>query len=120
MNDVEVFFGLRHDAVVGGNGKEHQIDAVRARQHVLDEALMAGNVDNSGEIAVAEIELGKTQIDGNAALFFFLEPVGVLAGQSFDQAGFTVVDMSGGADDVRHFLSTFLRLLKKAHLLRCA
>src|SRR5213595_1778456 len=31
-----------------------------------------------------------------AAFLFFFEPVGVRAGERFDQAGFAVIDMAGG------------------------
>ena len=102
MDDVQMLFGLRHDAVVGGDGEEHEIDAVGAGEHVLDKALVAGHVDDARRSAVGQIEMGETEIDGDAALFFFFEPVGVVAGERFDQAGFAVVDMAGGADDVRH------------------
>ena len=102
MDDVQMLFGLRHDAVVGGDGEQHEIDAVGAGEHVLDEALVAGHVDDARRSAVGQIEMGEAEIDGDAALFFFLEPVGVGAGERFDQAGFTVIDVAGGADDVRH------------------
>src|SRR5688572_3901027 len=102
VNDVQVLFGLRHDAVVGGDGEKHQIDAVGSRQHVLDKALVAGHVDDAGRCSIGQIEMGKTEIDGYAAFFFFFEPIGVRAGERLDQAGFAVVDMAGGADDERH------------------
>src|ERR671910_2375554 len=108
-----MFFGLRHDAVIGGNGKKHEIDAMRAGQHVLDEPLMARNVDYSGDVSIAEIELSETQVNGDAALFFFLKAVSVLACQGFDEAGFAVIDMSGGADNVRHDLNLRLQSAKR-------
>ncbi len=61
-----------------------------------------GTSTTPAAVPSGKIEVGKTQIDGDAALFFFLEPVGVLARQRFDQAGFPVIDMAGGADDVGH------------------
>ena len=50
VDDVEVLLGLRHDAVVGGDGEEHEIDAVRAGEHVPDEALVAGDVDDAARV----------------------------------------------------------------------
>ena len=47
MQDVEMLLGLRHHAVVGGDGEEHEVHAVRARQHVPDEALVTGHVDDA-------------------------------------------------------------------------
>src|ERR1051325_7812745 len=52
MNDVKVFLGLRHDAIVGGHGEKNEIDAVGAGEHVLDEAFVAGHVDNSRRSSV--------------------------------------------------------------------
>src|ERR671923_520193 len=46
--------------------------------------------------------MSEAQIDGDAALLFFFKPVGVLPGERFDQAGFAMIDMSGGADDIGH------------------
>ena len=79
-----MLFALRHHAVVGRDGEQHEIDAVRARQHVADEALVAGHVDDAGARAVGQGEVGETEIDRDAALLFFLEPVGVLARERLD------------------------------------
>jgi hypothetical protein len=60
---------------------------------------VAGDVDNAGACAVGQGEVGEAQVDRNPALFLFFEAVGVLAGERFDQRGFTVIYMAGGADD---------------------
>jgi len=72
---------------------------VRAGEHVADEALVAGYVDDAGAGAVGQREVGEAEIDRDAALFFFLEAVGVLAGERLDQRGLAVIDVPGGADD---------------------
>jgi hypothetical protein len=41
----------------------------------------------------------KAQVNGHTPFLFFHKTIGISAGQSFDQRGFTVIDMSGGADD---------------------
>ena len=46
-----------------------------------------------------KVQRGKPQFDGDAALLFFLEPVGVGAGDGLDQAGLSVVNVSGGAQN---------------------
>ena len=97
-----MFFGLGHDAVIGGHGEENQIDAVGAGEHVLDEPLVARDVDNARLRTVGKIKVSKSQINGDAALFFLLQAVCILSGQCFDQAGFTVINMAGGADNVGH------------------
>ena len=42
--------------------------------------------------------MGKTEIDGDAADFFFREAVGFDAGQPTDQSGFAMIDMAGRAN----------------------
>src|SRR3984893_18791650 len=99
MQYVEMLLALRHHTVVGSDREQHQVDAVRASQHVADETLVAGDIDHAGARAVGQGEVGEAQIDRNPALFLFFEAVGVLAGERLDQRGFTVIDMAGGADD---------------------
>jgi hypothetical protein len=72
---------------------------VSAGEHVLDEAFMTGDINNPRRRSVGQIEVSEAEIDRNAALFFLFEPVGILPGQRFNQAGFSVINMSGGADD---------------------
>jgi hypothetical protein len=94
-----MLLGLRHHAVVGRDGEEHEVDTVGAGEHVADEALVAGDVDDAGAGAVGEGEVGEAEIDRDAAFFFFLEAIGVLAGEGSDERGFAVIDVAGGADD---------------------
>ncbi len=42
--DVEVLAGLRHHRFVGRDDEHHEVDAADPGEHVLDEALVAGNV----------------------------------------------------------------------------
>jgi hypothetical protein len=102
MHDIQVLFGLGHDAVIGGNGKENEIDTVRTREHVFDEPFVSRDIDDSRLRAIGKVKMSKPQIDGDAALFFLLQAVCILSGQCFDQAGLPVIDVAGGADDVGH------------------
>ncbi len=70
--DVEMLAGLGLDGFVGGDDQQNQVDAGDPREHVLDETLMTGNVDES-ETA----EVGEAKVDGDAAAFFFFQPIGV-------------------------------------------
>ena len=45
--DIEVLARLRLDGFVGGDHEQHQVDAADAGEHVLDEALVAGHVDEA-------------------------------------------------------------------------
>ena len=47
MNDIQMLLSLRHDAVVGGDGEQDEINAMGPRQHVLDKTLVTGHVDNA-------------------------------------------------------------------------
>ena len=59
---------------------------------------MAGDVDKA-EAEIFFLKKCKAEIDGDAATFFFGEAVGMRAGEGFDERGFAVVDVAGGADD---------------------
>jgi hypothetical protein len=43
--------------------------------------------------------MGKADIDGDAAALFFLQTIGIDAGERLDQGSFTVVNVTGGAYD---------------------
>ncbi len=43
---------LRHDAVVGGNDEQDEIDAGRTREHIAHEFLVPRNVDEAEDAAV--------------------------------------------------------------------
>ena len=66
--NVEVLAGLRLDRRVGGNHQQHQINPTHSRQHVADEALVAGNIDESqpqrravsrGQVKIREAEVNR-------------------------------------------------------------
>ena len=93
--DVEVFPGLRHDRLIGRHHQQHRIDSSNAGQHVLDEAFVAGNVHEAHSQPVAELQAGKTQIDGDPPLFFLFEAVRIHSRQDLDQGAFAMIDMTG-------------------------
>ena len=99
IDDGEMLAGLRHDAVVGRDHQQHEIDAGGAGQHVVDEFLVTRHVDEAEHGAVRRRQIGEAEIDGNAARLFFLEPVGVDAGERPHQRGLAVIDMARGSDD---------------------
>ena len=99
LADREVLAGLRHHALVGGDDQQREVDAARAGQHVLDEALVAGHVDDLDHEPARLLEEGEAEVDGDAARLLLGQPVGVGAGQRLDQRRLAVVDVAGGADD---------------------
>ena len=95
--------GLRHDGFVGRNDQHHHVDAAHAGKHVLDESLVTGHVDEADGRLSIEREIGESDIDRDAALLLFLEPVGINAGERLHERGLAVIDVSCGSyDNVRH------------------
>ena len=47
VEDGQVFAGLRHNAFVGGDDEEGEVDGADAGQHIFDEAFVAGDVDDA-------------------------------------------------------------------------
>ena len=47
VQDRQMLAGLRHDAIVGRDHQQRQIDAGDARQHRPDKLLMTGHVDEA-------------------------------------------------------------------------
>src|SRR5205823_2601012 len=101
--DVEMLAGLGLDRFIRGNHQQHQIDAAYASQHVAYEALVARDVNEAKTEDFAaragQIQICEADVDGDATTFFFFQTIGVDTGQSLDQRGFAVVNVSGGAYD---------------------
>jgi hypothetical protein len=64
---------------------------------------MAGHVNNTDFHATGEGKPGKAEFDGHFPGFFFRQTVRVNTCQSVNQRGFTVVNMTGCADDEQCF-----------------
>ena len=97
--DVEVLAGLGHDRLVGGHHQGDRVDAVRARQHVPHEPLVAGHVHEGGDDAFPELGVGEAEVDRDPALLLLLQAVGVGAGERAHEGALAVVDVAGGPDD---------------------
>ncbi len=91
--------GLRHDAVIGGDHQQHEIDAGRAGQHVVHELLVARHVDEADDLPIGARPVGEAEIDGDAARLLLRQAIGIDAGQRAHQRGLAVIDMARGADD---------------------
>nr|WP_240787078.1 hypothetical protein [Ramlibacter rhizophilus] len=99
VEDLHVLDGLGHDAVVGGDHQQREIDAADAGDHVAHESLMAGHVDESDQRSPGRRTVGETQVDRDPAGLFLRQPVGVDAGQGAHQQRLAMVDMAGSGDD---------------------
>ena len=99
VDDREMLARLRHDAVIGRDDQQHEIDAGRAGQHVVHELLVPRHVDEAEHAAVRRRQVGEAEIDRDAARLLLLQAVGIDAGQRAHERGLAVVDMARGADD---------------------
>ena len=84
------------DRVVGRHDQQREIDAGCAGKHIANEALVAGHVDNA-EPSVAERQLGKPQLDGDAPLLLLGQSIGIHAGERLDERRLAVIDVASSA-----------------------
>ena len=98
IENGEVFLGLRHPAFVCGNHKQGDVEPSGPGEHVLDESLVAGDVDEPHRV-VADLSPRETEVDREASLFLLGPPIGVSPGERLYQGGLAVVDMPGRSDD---------------------
>ena len=92
--------GLGHNALVGGDDEQGQVNAADAGQHILDEPLVARHVDDADLAAAGQRHPREAQIDRHLPLLLLREPVGVDVGQRLHQRGLAVVNVPGGANYV--------------------
>ena len=117
----KVFPGLRHHGVVGRDDEQREVDTGRARHHVADEVLVAGDVDDAGDGPVIELERSEPEVDRYPAQLFLGQAVCVAAGEGAHQHGLAMVDVAGGTDykvSVRHTYSLMPRPACASHWIR--
>ncbi len=64
IEDREMFERLGFDAIVCRNDQHGIVDAARAGEHGMNEALVTGDVDKSGNCVLCKPGIGKAEIDG--------------------------------------------------------
>ena len=79
--DRQVLHRLGHDAVVGRDHEQGHVDAGGAGHHLAHETLVARHVHHAHRAAAGQLELGKAELDGDAAALFLLQAVRVGAGE---------------------------------------
>jgi len=102
-HDLEVLARLRHHAVVRGDDEQHDVHARRGRDHVADELLVAGHVDDADFQTSLEHQLRVPDVDRQSARLLFRETIDVLgvavtAGERAQQRRLAVIDVARGAD----------------------
>jgi hypothetical protein len=89
-----VLNGLGHDAFIGCDDQQHEVNAMGSGEHVFDEPLVTGHIHES-KLPAAIGPVGKTQINRHAAPLFFGQPVRVGASQCLDKRSLAVVNVTG-------------------------
>src|SRR5215470_17704280 len=99
IDNREVLQRLRHDTVIRGYHEQREIDPGRSGQHIVKELLVSWHVDKAEHGAIRRRQIGKSEVDGDAARFLFLEAIGVDASQRAHKRRLAVVDVPRSADD---------------------
>ena len=76
---------LRHGPITGGNDQQHEVDSGRARYHIVDETLVAGQIHTAERADSCRGAIREAEIDRDAGLFLG-QPIGVDTGQREHQA----------------------------------
>jgi hypothetical protein len=100
VEDGDVLGGLCRPAVVGRDHDQRGGHRADPGEHVPDEPLVAGHVDDREPAARGQRRPGEAEVDGQPAAALLLPPVGLHAGQRADQRGLAVVHVAGRRDDV--------------------
>ena len=99
LADIQMLPGLGHDSFIGRNDQSHQVESRGAGHHVADKLFVSRDIDDADFRPAGQSHGGEPQLDGDPALFFFLEAVAVHPGEGLDQSGFPVIDMPGRSQD---------------------
>ena len=95
---IAMLDGLRHHPIIGGDDQPGAIDRRDPGQHVADEALVAGHIDEADHRIRRRLPIGETDVDRDGPRLFPGQTIRLHAGQRADKAGLAVVDMAGGGD----------------------
>ena len=90
---------LRHNPVIDGDCQKRKIDPACAREHRVNEALVARNIDEADRPPRSRRHIGEAQVNRDAAGLLILQPVASDARQGFDQSRLAVIDVTGEANN---------------------
>ena len=94
-----MFLSLGHDAIVSGDQDQRKVNATGACNHGADQFFMAGHVDKGYGVLAGYLHGRITQLNGDAALFFFRQAVYIHARKRQHQTGFAMVNMTRCTDN---------------------
>jgi hypothetical protein len=89
---------LRHHRLVRRDHEEDGVDPAGAGEHVADESLVTGHVDERNP-HVLPLRVREAEIDRDAPPLLLRQPVGVDPRQRAHERGLPVVDMPRRADE---------------------
>ena len=101
VEDLQVLLRLRLPALVGRDDEQHEPDGPDAGEHVADEPLVPGHVDEPDLAAARQRGPRVAEVDRESAALLLVEPIGVDPGERDDQRGLAVVDVAGRRDDAQ-------------------
>ena len=110
LQNLQMLDRLRHHAFVGVDDQQQELHAGCAGQHVVQETLVAGHVDDAAFDSVVEAQVREAEIERHAAHSLFDQAIGVRSGERADQRRLSVIDVSGGSDDVHYAAPSFGRM----------
>ena len=102
VEQVDVLVGLRTQAVIGGHHEQGRVDLAGTHEHVADEPVVAGDVDEVQLGPVGQREVRVPDVDGHPAATLLRKAIGVDAGERAQERRLAVVDVAGRADDHGH------------------
>ena len=96
----QVLARLRHHRLVRRDDQQREVDAADAREHVLDEPLVARHVHDAHLAPAGQRHPREAEVDGHAAPLLLGEAVRVDARERLHERRLPVVDVACRADDV--------------------
>ncbi|HEV3105387.1 MAG TPA: hypothetical protein VGZ01_06850, partial [Trinickia sp.] len=109
IENVEMLERLLFGSFWRCDDEKQQLHARGTGEHVMQEALVTGNVNDAGFDTVREAQRRKAEIECHASLLLFDEPIGIVAGQCDDERTLAVIDVPGCSDYV-HVNRLFARM----------
>ena len=102
VENREVLVRLRARTLGGVDDEQEEVDPGRPGDHVADEALVAGNIDQREAPSIGKVEWRVAEVDRDSTRLLLGQPIRVLPGQRPHEPGLAVVDVPRGPYSERH------------------
>ena len=91
---IKMFLSLRHDSLICRHYHEYKVHADYSGNHVIYKFLMPRHIYDTASGMVFKVKPGKSKLNGNTTLLFFLKPVGITPCKCMYEGGLAMVYMS--------------------------